>query len=216
MPASLMWRKKTWQPSITTWKRLKEWGSFLRLVCCSILTLSVPASSPAPTEKLDTANNNSSASTCFVIGRKPNWSARSCHISFSMSNQIFFLRFMTTIDIQLAADFILLFINETGGEIRKKYLYNTITTLIDIFPFVHFLIPTSDQKNYFFNIPLRFFNKYRNDQKLSVQSRKTTSIRFRHIFCFINAFHRSSLEKTRTQSLFLQRFSNLWRMHSLC
>jgi len=64
--------EKTWQPSITTWKRLKEWGSFLRLVCCSILTLSVPASSPAPTEKLDTANNNSSASTCFVIGRKPN------------------------------------------------------------------------------------------------------------------------------------------------
>ncbi|KAJ6264137.1 hypothetical protein Dda_0279 [Drechslerella dactyloides] len=61
--------EKTWQPSLTAWKRLKEWGSFLRLVCCSILTLSVPSASPPPEEKIDNANQ--SASTCFVIGRKP-------------------------------------------------------------------------------------------------------------------------------------------------
>ncbi|KAF3917305.1 hypothetical protein AA313_de0208652 [Arthrobotrys entomopaga] len=61
--------EKTWQPSITAWKRLKEWGSFLRLVCCSILTLSLPSANPPAVEKLDSAAQ--SASTCFVIGRKP-------------------------------------------------------------------------------------------------------------------------------------------------
>ncbi|KAF3941285.1 hypothetical protein ABW19_dt0201027 [Dactylella cylindrospora] len=62
--------EKTWQPSVTTWKRIKEWGSFLRLVCCSILTLSLPsASNPPADEKVD--NSSQTASTCFVIGRKP-------------------------------------------------------------------------------------------------------------------------------------------------
>ncbi|EPS36798.1 hypothetical protein H072_9579 [Dactylellina haptotyla CBS 200.50] len=61
--------EKTWQPSITAWKRLKEWGSFLRLVCCSILTLSLPSANPPADEKLDSSTQPTP--TCFVIGRKP-------------------------------------------------------------------------------------------------------------------------------------------------
>ncbi|KAF3930237.1 hypothetical protein ABW20_dc0104740 [Dactylellina cionopaga] len=61
--------EKTWQPSMTAWKRLKEWGSFLRLVCCSILTLSLPSANPPAEEKAD--SNAQYTPTCFVIGRKP-------------------------------------------------------------------------------------------------------------------------------------------------
>ncbi|KAK6330911.1 hypothetical protein TWF718_003107 [Orbilia javanica] len=61
--------EKTWQPSMTTWKRLKEWGSYLRLVCCSILTLSMPATSQPAEEKVGDAQQTTP--TCFVIGRKP-------------------------------------------------------------------------------------------------------------------------------------------------